>query len=79
MVFDRNSYKPLVSDYDEEPAVDPEIFNYLKKVIIPETCDRCLKNRPRIRVFDKISGTIEFICVDCRNADSKINKIEIKR
>ena len=51
---------------ETKSSLDIEIYKKLEKIIIPETCDRCLYNKPIIRVFDNDTYIIEFICYSCK-------------
>ena len=76
-IFENNNYQKLSDKEEKQYYTPPE--SVLNAIPIPDTCERCRKNPPKIGSHDKIKGTVEFICYICLNNDSKINKLTIKK
>jgi hypothetical protein len=68
----------ISGEEQEQQQLDPNVYNVVKNTIIPKTCDRCYKYPPKIRLFDKRTGVIEFICYRCKKGDKILSDLEVK-
>ena len=78
----QNNWKYIKSFFNLEeellnPEIDPNVFNVVKNIITPKTCDRCYETPPKIRVFDRKTGIVEFICYNCEKSDANLRYLEV--
>lgn len=57
---------------------EKDAWTVANMVPVPVICDRCREYPPQIRCLNKAQGTLEFICYQCREEDSSINRLVVR-
>jgi len=61
---------------EREPLISMGMFD---EIIPPEFCERCYINECQIKVVYKNTNLVEFICKDCRQMDSFLNTLPVRK